>query len=136
MNPSKIPRVTHTLFDSFLKKTITPLSPPPIPAQSVKAESVMKGSDLTGDATATYVVDKDLSAELKLSDKGAAKVSVTKSGVVGTFIFILVLVRAIRLTSCFVHRWAQDGGQRGPVQSRKIPQGGEHPDARGYRRQG
>jgi len=49
---------------------------------SVKAESVMKGSDLTGDATATYVVDKDLSAELKLSDKGAAKVSVTKSGVV------------------------------------------------------
>ena len=73
----------------------------------------MKGSDLTGDATATYVVDKDLSAELKLSDKGAAKVSVTKSGVVGTFIFILVLVRAIRLTSCFVHRWAQDGGQDG-----------------------
>ena len=56
----------------------------------------MKGSDLTGDATATYVVDKDLSAELKLSDKGAAKVSVTKSGVVGTF--ILILVRAIRLT--------------------------------------
>ena len=97
----------------------------------------MKGSDLTGDATATYVVDKDLSAELKLSDKGAAKVSVTKSGVVGTFIFILVLVRAIRLTGkCFVHRWAQDGGQRGPVQSRKVTEGGQHPDARGYRRQG
>ena len=61
----------------------------------------MKGSDLTGDATATYVVDKDLSAELKLSDKGAAKVSVTKSGVVGKF--ILILVRAIRMTSlCFI----------------------------------
>ena len=96
----------------------------------------MKGSDLTGDATATYVVDKDLSAELKLSDKGAAKVSVTKSGVVGEFIFILVLVRAIGLTSCFIYRWAQDGGQRGPVQSRKVPQGGQHTDARGYRRQG
>ena len=96
----------------------------------------MKGSDLTGDATATYVVDKDLSAELKLSDKGAAKVSVTKSGVVDGK-FILILVRAIRLTGkCFVHRWAQDGGQRGPVQSRKVPQGGKHPDARGYRRQG
>ena len=96
----------------------------------------MKGSDLTGDATATYIVDKDLSAELKLSDKGAAKVSVTKSGVVVDGKFILILVRAIRLTSCFVHRWAQDGGQRGPVQSRKVPQGGQHTHARRYRRQG
>ena len=94
----------------------------------------MKGSDLTGDATATYVVDKDLSAELKLSDKGAAKVSVTKSGVVGKF--ILILVRAIRLTSCFIYRWAQDGCERGPVQSRKVPQGGQHTHARRYRRQG
>ena len=94
----------------------------------------MKGSDLTGDATATYVVDKDLSAELKLSDKGAAKVSVTKSGVVDGK-FILILVQAIRLTSCFVYR-AQDGCERGPVQSRKVPEGRQHPDARGYRRQG
>ena len=61
----------------------------------------MKGSDLTGDATATYVVDKDLSAELKLSDKGAAKVSVTKSGVVGKFILTLVRAIRLRLTPCF-----------------------------------
>ena len=78
----------------------------------------MKGSDLTGDATATYVVDKDLSAELKLSDKGAAKVSVTKSGVVGTF--ILILVRAIRLTgSVFC---SQMGSRRWPARTRPISQ--------------
>ena len=41
-----------------------------------------KGTDVTGDGTATYVVDKDLIAELKVTDKGVAKVSVTKSGVV------------------------------------------------------
>ena len=136
MNPSNPTCHPHTIrLNSKKNHHPTHSHRPPIPAQSVKAESVMKGSDLTGDATATYVVDKDLSAELKLSDKGAAKVSVTKSGVVGTF--ILILVRAIRLTGkCFVHRWAQDGGQRGPVQSRKVPQGGKHPDARGYRRQG
>ena len=80
----------------------------------------MKGSDLTGDATATYVVDKDLSAELKLSDKGAAKVSVTKSGVVGKFILILVLVRAIRLTSRVF--CSQMGSRRWPARTRPISQ--------------
>ena len=78
----------------------------------------MKGSDLTGDATATYVVDKDLSAELKLSDKGAAKVSVTKAGVVGKF--ILILVRAIRLTSRVFY--SQMGSRRWPARTRPISQ--------------
>lgn len=41
-----------------------------------------KGTDFSGDGTATYVVDKELSAELKVTDKGVAKVSVTKSGLV------------------------------------------------------
>jgi len=43
---------------------------------------VSKGNDVSGDGTATYVVDRDLSAELKVTDKGVAKVSVTKSGLV------------------------------------------------------
>ena len=41
-----------------------------------------KGTDFSGDGTATYVVDKELSAELKVTDKGVAKVSVTKTGLV------------------------------------------------------
>ena len=119
MNPSNPTCHPHTIrLNSKKNHHPTHSHRPPIPAQSVKAESVMKGSDLTGDATATYVVDKDLSAELKLSDKGAAKVSVTKSGVVGTF--ILILVRAIRLTSRVF--CSQMGSRRWPARTRQISQ--------------
>ena len=119
MNPSNPTCHPHTIRLISKKNHHPAHSPrPSIPAQSVKAESVMKGSDLTGDATATYVVDKDLSAELKLSDKGAAKVSVTKSGVVGKF--ILILVRAIRLTSRVF--CSQMGSRRWPARTRPISQ--------------
>ena len=78
----------------------------------------MKGSDLTGDATATYVVDKDLSAELKLSDKGAAKVSVTKSGVVGKFIFMYLMGNSTDgKVFC-----SQMGSRRWPARTRPISQ--------------
>lgn len=80
----------------------------------------MKGSDLTGDATATYVVDKDLSAELKLSDKGAAKVSVTKSGVVGKFYFYS-RTRTGNLTDGKVF-CSQMGSRRWPARTRPISQ--------------
>ena len=57
-------------------------TPPSSSTQTIKAEAVSKGTDFSGDGTATYVVDKELSAELKVTDKGVAKVSVTKSGLV------------------------------------------------------
>ena len=119
MNPSNPTCHPHTIrLNSKKNHHPTHSHRPPIPAQSVKAESVMKGSDLTGDATATYVVDKDLSAELKLSDKGAAKVSVTKSGVVGTFIFNS---RTGNSTDGKVF-YLQMGSRRWPARTRPISQ--------------
>ena len=79
--PPGVPRVASRAPPSGIHDH--PTSPPPsLSTQTIKAEAVSKGTDVSGDGTATYVVDRDLSAELKVTDKGVAKVSVTKSGLV------------------------------------------------------
>ena len=59
-----------------------PSSATPFPPQSVKAEAVSKGTDVTGSATVNYAVDKDFTADLTVNQDGVVKAVVAHSGIV------------------------------------------------------
>ena len=49
-------------------------------SQNVKADLVSKGTEVTASATANYAVDKDISADVTVNEKGDVKATLSHAG--------------------------------------------------------